>query len=866
MGTKQAFKTYARTQRIQDTNLSFAKGMNFTDAPLVEGFSRLLVNFDFGGEGDTLKPRKGLSTVDLLTLGRSLGDDITIVDANQVMHNGVNYYQIIVGQLDKAPTNPNGGISFGNAWVITAYYNGAENVVKYAALNDLTSTQKCIFTNPQAHNASIHGLDLATDLNKEYIKKHIGTFAFNSAYYYFTTDGKLHYTYFDADPSVLQYKVQTITPYVPLQYETQNARYNMLLGAYNKDPYDFDCAIGGAVLALTGFAPGTHSEEDYSDWRLVPNPRSGSEYTYKLWYTYPKVGDNIESYYLRVEYTMGDNAWYTVPRDERQVYKADGNPFIIPHIKVDSSFAQFRIYAIPVSQANFAEADTQFTVEMLVKAVMLTTAFNYAGADREKSTDNLGTVRYNLSHARGITYWKNRLWLFGASEIRYDKNGEPYYKQDNTVLFASETNRPDWFAYPAAADIFDEEIIHLQPMLDELLVFTAHNLYSLTLDADGLGWTKKHLQANLNISPWDLNLIQIVKNMVFFKSGNYFYMVVPKLTAASGSGLAIAPVSKNIAGFLDNFSNTVEHLIDDVYNYSAETRFGNKSKVTYDYKLVHYYNYLDYEDVHNNYVFEVTQRIKTGYNAQESDYLYRTTTKLLTLSLLYNTVSRTWRIYTIESESILTPLLKDATSKGLYASIVPNTGNQLLIQILRFDGDTCRDAYIQGNQSNPSPAVLFPNWQYLDSGNLDQNSDMKKRFREYQFKIVNETNNALEFYSGFYLDKATRTYEMSYTQESLEDVEAQEQVTIIDAIPAVGMQGDPNKRIGEKPTDEVLYQYTKLGSWKLGVSIFPKVTSWKVRVPTSGKGYLPRLILISYNQTSYELLSCATVYRQLYSR
>ena len=846
MGTKQAFKTYARTQRIQDTNLSYAKGMNFTGAPLVEGFSRLLVNFDFGSEGDTLRPRKGLTVEDLLKDEGLAGTGLTILAANQVMHDGKNYYQIIVGSIREG--------NFGDAWAITAYKEGSSNIVKHTQLNDIYEGQLCIFTNPQSYNASIHGIPLQAS---NYIKKHIGTFAFNSAYYYFTTDGKLHYTYFDSDPSARQYKVNTVDPYIPLQYETQNSRYNMLQTSYGGDPYDFACGENAGVLRLTGFAPVD------ADGEIIINPQDGIEYDYKLWYTYPKAE---EGYYLRIAYTMGDDTWYTIPRDESKIYTAGTDPFLIENIKIDGSFAQFRIYAIEVDKANLQEGEKQFTLEMLAQSVVLTAAFNYAGAGKERSTTNLGLARYNLSYAQGLTYWKNRLWLFGAAVTGVDDNGKKFTKQDNTVLFASDPNRPDWFPYTACADIFDEEIICLQPMLDELLVFTARNLYSLTLDADGLGWTRRHLQANLNINPWDLNLIQIVKNMVFFKSGNYFYMVVPKLTAASGAGLAIAPVSKNIAGLLDNFQENVERLIDDLYNYSCVSRFGDKSKITYDYNLIHYYNHLDYEDVHNNYVFEVTQKIKTGWN--DGDFTYRTTTKLLTVSLLYNTVSRTWRMYTLESENIIFPLLKDATSKGLYASILPFEG-KTWIQILGYDSTSCRDSYIQGGTDDTeysSPAVLFPNWQYLDSGNLDQNSDMKKRFREYQFKIMNETNSGIEFYSGFYLDRATRTYEMSYTQEFFEDIESQERVAVIDAVPATGMQGDPAKRIDEVPPDEALYQHTKLGSWKLGVSAFPKTLSWKVRVPTSGKGYLPRIILISYNQTSYELLSCATVYRQLYSR
>ena len=40
--------------------------------------------------------------------------------------------------------------------------------------------------------------------------------------------------------------------------------------------------------------------------------------------------------------------------------------------------------------------------------------------------------------------------------------------------------------------------------------------------------------------------------MVFFKSGNYYYMVVPSLRSMTGE-LVLAPISKNIEFFLKQF-------------------------------------------------------------------------------------------------------------------------------------------------------------------------------------------------------------------------------------------------------------------------------------------------------------------------
>lgn len=858
MGTKQAFKTYARGQRVQDTNISFASGMSYSTAPLEEGFSRLLVNFDFGEDGNTLKPRRGLQTTEeglfdyvegadanplKFTEKSSFDDSMSIVAGNRYVYDNKTYYQIIVGQI----TGYNEPLKrhIGNAWVLTCQHykenNQTYNIIrKWVPLNDSTSTnlkQYCLFTKPSNEQASICGIQLNPS---EYIKRHVGAFAFNGGYYYFTVgndteQAHLHYTKFDTE--TLAFGVNTVTAYKPYQSETQNSLYNMLLA----EPYTFGNQKVPGVLRLTGFMP-TKNE------LTVLAPQMGVRYNYKLFYTYPEE----EAYCFHIEYNTGLNdVWHSIDRDETVAQKAGEAPFAFNDIQVDSAFAQFRIYAVKESIATFTDKDNskQLDLPALAKAIVLTASFNYAGTSQASSTTNATLKRYDLSVAAGMTYWKNRLWVFGAKDR---ETGEV----DKTILFSSLVNRPDWFPYTAGADFFDEEIIYIQPMLDDLLVFTNQNLYSLTLSEDGLSWTRKHLQTNLNLTPWDLNFIQIVKNMVFFKSGDYFYMVVPKLTAASGSGLAIAPVSKSIKYLLDNFNEVVHQVVDDLYNYSCVTQFGSRSRIEYTLKLIHYHNFLDYEDVHNCYIFECEKIDKL--NKKKITKVY------LNFELLYNTVSRTWRIYTTESQRARQPLFMNATGKGKYAELVKYNGN-VCIQLLEYNNNSVEDLYIKQETTDEraTPPLVFENWQYLDTGNQEQNTEMKKRFREYQFKINNTSSSLLNFYSGFVLDKAIRTYEMLYSTVESEDEEGT--TLLVDAQPVNNIQGAPHISTLTEDLSQK-YQYTKLGYWKLGVSKFPKKTAWKIRIPTSGKGYLPRTILISYNDRDYELLSCATVYRQLYSR
>ena len=108
----------------------------------------------------------------------------------------------------------------------------------------------------------------------------------------------------------------------------------------------------------------------------------------------------------------------------------------------------------------------------------------------------------------------------------------------------------------------------------------------------------------------DIPLIRTVKNMVFFKSGNYYYMVVPKANSTTGE-LVVAPISRPVELFFDRFKEAIDSVLKKVYDYED------------DIQLVHHYNFLDFEDVHNMYVFQTTKGV------------------LLNIAVLYNTVART---------------------------------------------------------------------------------------------------------------------------------------------------------------------------------------------------------------------------------
>lgn len=399
------------------------------------------------------------------------------------------------------------------------------------------------------------------------------------------------------------------------------------------------------------------------------------------------------------------------------------------------------------------------------------------------------------------------------------------------MLFVSDVNAPHYFPYPNKAEPLDEPVIHAMPLLDSLLVFTTTTLVQLTMSADGLGWNKKTIQRNLNISAGDLHLLQPVKNMVFFKSGNYFYMVVP--STKSLGDLVVAPVSANIIELLDDFSNGVGQILEAAYDYTG------------DVALRHYYNFLDFEDIHNIYMLELDDGV------------------LLNFDLVYNSVGRYWRIYLFESVRQVVPYRQDVTKSGTYLSLVQLSGKPAL-HTCGFDKLQPEDIMLPDDATGDTTAAwrayrTFRNWQVWDTGSREHNSDFKKRYREIQLKLNNISQEQLYFHHEFTIDGERRRGMYSYhTEHNVTPGDDYGTLTVVrelidpSIVPGVTVLADQDDSNSD--------------GWALDASLFPEMNLWKIRLPVSGKGYAPRLLLASRNEALFEMMNVNWVFRDMYSR
>lgn len=580
------------------------------------------------------------------------------------------------------------------------------------------------------------------------------------------------------------FREKEVTPYIPTPKEAAVNGYNML----SDTPYAFeDKTADASPVSILGIVP--YADESLSE--AIIRPKLNQTAYFRVFYG---RGTNVSGVKYKIEWKNSTATTWDVIIDKTTTGTAA--PIVFPFNIPSYSFL------LRVTVYNSAD-DTQLQV--------MPVSFNFT-----EDTDGLSMQKYNIKLAKGMTYWRNRLVLYNTPE-------------DAKLLFLSAPNNPEYFPYPNNTLTFEEDIVHVCPLLDSLIVFTTSKVYTVVLAEDGLGTYTKCIQQNLHIAEADAVFIQTVKNMVFFKSGNYFYMIVPSAKSMTGE-LVIAPISKNIALFLDDFENNIMRILETVYDFKINENIivGESNRP----KLVSCYNHLDYEDIVNTYVF----KMQDG--------------RLMNFCLLYNITTRYWRVHIIESSDLTYAHTLDATKRAKYVTLYQKD-NQITVVYSEYDKSTARDTYNPSQSVSPKPnKILFRNYQYLDTGFKEHNTSIKKRYRELQFKINNVSKEPLDFYTMFYIDhelrKDYKDYEIQY-------------ITNTEGITEVQYKGVPT-------IASSIVGNTLLGSWRLGYETFPGTSMTKVRLPVSGKGFCPRATILSKSRVPFELLQLTYVSRELNSR
>lgn len=735
-----------------------------------------------------------------------------------------------------------------------------------------------------------------------YAAKVLGTFAWNQNYYYFTKHtnaldntkvSELHYiglpelnafdeTYKVNHPCNIQdLKIQDaarslysyrVTPYTPNPAEAATSGFNML----SDNPYMFTDKHGAP--RILGIIP--YEQNNLN--KIILEPVINKNMTLRCYYSLPSKPEH--PYRIKWEWReVGATEW-TLMQDK--VY--DTFETLAPLTCDFMSPVEQLILRVTITDTEDVTTDSN---NNKIETTVSTTAvgLNFI----TEPSENLKTEHYDLGTGKGMVMWQNRLAVWGVENAQ-------------NILFVSATDNPEYFPYPNNIDFFNENIIGIKPYGADLLVFTGTSIYRLTDNVDGKGWTKTLVQKNLNLKEEDVANYQIVKNMFYFKSGDYPYMLVPKSSNIVGD-TTIAPIGNSIKQFYDSFNKNVLNTLAKVTQNNVLERL-DYVNITLDDCLAHSYSYVKDYKVYTVYVYDMKKYI-TGKASEEyiSNVGYQgynfSLERYMHYALIYDTQSYTWSTQYYEAPYILYPCSLNNVGETLFISLkyndYPSTVGMETISfqtcnyIYTKQVDTAEDkhlAYYTGtsnlvytteytpeyalSKTNKKKIIYNINHQYLDTGYriLTSNVDLKKRFREMQISINNASQKALTFYTAFIVDGNLRKDMQGYTTKTIIDPEDPRTGVLLVERPYIDPKYLPSVpelvvSVEDYINPDVTPGDTTLDdSFVLDGSQFPDLAYWKIRVDVSGKGYTPRLQILSTNEKEYSILSLNWVYRTMNSR
>lgn len=841
-----SYKSNARTPRTAVIEEDYRSGISYTDSPLDGAFVKMLLNFDYKDDGTVMLPRGGMQAVATVPVPKNASGwavhPFTAFTSNvdiAVPVNGITDYRTQCFMTSASNGTPYAPVGYSPDRRAVAYPNSATSLfvqdpsTDQFVLSTLSETLPGIPGTVAQGNFSyigegykaannVHGFNLSTIGPRAPISA-----VLNNVPYVIYSDSavnpplKLGKIQIVKDGNTIKHRCAPVTPMKLSVKEVLSSGYNMLL----PEPYSFS-NTSAAGWSIDGILPYTVVPAGQTK-ELLLTARPGQKVNFEVFYQYKTEADTKLRVKWEISSAENSNAWQVLQTEKATAADDESGAAISPDytpgdavsIDVEPTLNQFQV-RVSFYLKKGTVIDTKPTKVMVMPIYKLV-------SDVNANTTNMKPAKYSIATASGIVNWKQRLVAWGVSGAE-------------NVLFASDVNNPTYFPYPNNIDIFDENIIHAVPYMDNLLVFTKTRIYMVTLMEDGIGFIKTLVQDRLNIATTDKYVIQVIKNMIFFKSANYYYMIVPKLNSIKGE-LIIAPVSKPITYLLDNFPTAVREIINTVY-------FATVPK-DYDLNLVNYYNYVDNTLLRNVYTFEM--KAVAGGEAFE--------TFNFSFILNYDTTQRSWTTYCYQCNPYSIPFSQTITDRTTLLDVCNGQGSSdaVVAQLIKANPLDSRDLFALGTEAVER---VFPNYQLLDTGYRKMGAQHKKVFREIQMKINNTSKKTLDYYTEFVLDDQTRKTYYTYEAQHVTDPNSPNYgLLYINRVFKPSMIVAGSTVLGEesKPQDHC---------WQLNVSKLANIATFKVRFPVSGKGYAPRLKLISFNERQYELLNINWVFRTLYMR
>lgn len=856
--TQKFYRLRGRNVRYSTYLQSLIKGMFLTDQVIPEGYARVLVNYDIDDTGSCIRTRKGrtlhlavdyegyhklgaMHLTDYIYTYNSAGDEIE--DTKDLLMSFGTYGFLadnLEGNIIDIPKELNVPV-FVSKFKLntdTTIYDG-ETVVEPGTVttketedawalycdkgaeefNKVTNENVGFVSARTIKNAYVFDKKLARNLGLP-----ISTVLSNEIYAFSGADVEAtvypssadHNTFNSLSKAVLtKFKIrntdagyslrrEVITPKVLNPTEAQSSGYNML----SDSPYVFSDVSGGAPRAL-GIVPYPDRQSDIP----VLNLTVGVSYALRVYYQYQVSGSTYQ-YKVEVLDATKQDSQYSTLTDWTNF--TSGQPLYFDFIP---TYAQTLVrVSIRISGQTATESQ-------------LPRLFDCESTEYSK----LENKEFDLATAKGMISWLGCIGLYGVEGAK-------------DTIFFSDIEDPSYFPFPNNTLIFDNEILAVHNYLDYLLVVTTDSITLITMGETIGQCTQRKIMANIFIPEIDAVNLIVLKDEVFFKTDTQFYVLKPNKYTSDATDLKHFTNSTAIANYTINFTAETLKILNRVFRpiVNEECKLRRKLVAFSDFDVINVQSAVKNEEVH--YVYTIVPYIE-GRSFGNLD-----------LHLVYNTVTRSYRIYLRGiggDETSHTALMYRNKQSGAFYEIIPYSLTDVASVLIVKESLKGRDDNIV--QSDWQLTPYYNNYNYFDTGNVEIEDTYNKRYRELQMNILSREDSKIRFYTDVKVDGKLNVTSTRYEIQHITDPEDPEYGLIYVIPEEVDNLETMMTAYGNTTLDGEDVDLTKF--WEVDLSAFPELDIATIKLKLWGKGRRASFQMLCTDLKNYELSSFIWVYR-----
>lgn len=845
--------------------------MYLTNQVIPEGYAKMMVNYDIDDTGSNITPRNGRKMQDMLFFESSKLGPVTLTDyiyalnetetevesvkdvvislgeytsiANVINDQAYNKYSnVYLASLTKViddyvyiyneetgefETNSEGTIQeekFDEFWAIL--FNKESEKFETIVNEDIGFLSARTLTNAYAFDKAFSndvGRPISTVMNNELIafagpkliyNKYVSSSERNVLENFgFPSLCKL--TLYKQPTGGYAIKRKALDPKVLNPLEASTIGYNIL----HPSPYVFEDESGGVITPLGMLA---YTEKGSETPQL--NPTIGEALNIRIYYQYPELNDAGEGVEVQVKVEaidMSDNNDFEVLNDFDLKFKTPEAIWIEYTPKARNS-----IVRVTLRKGDDTSTESPFLYQV--------------DCDRKIPID---PKEYQLDKCKGMFSWQGCVGLYGVPGSL-------------DTLFFSDIDDPSYFPFPNNVIYFDNEILAVHNYLDNLIVVTVDSVWLVAPGTTINTSTTKRVLANLHIPEVDAINLVVLKDQIFFKTDTSFYVLKPNQYTSDSTDLKNYVNSISIANYTKDFTRNTVVLLNEVYKkvWQDLTREHRKQIRFEDFEVHDTRSIVRDDEVH--YIYTITPILTDNIKLDNLD-----------LHLVYNTISRSWRMYTVAigGDNIsYAPILYKNKQSGefneFFGDVVPNTDNRAVLCVAKQMHDRVTDAVWDEDTYNMVRLTThYNNYPYLDTGNVSIDDTFTKRFREVQFNLMNKEKTQIEFSVDFKLDGLEQIQATHYDLQHIVDKDDPDYGKIfITPLEYNNMNLPGATALADTTLDEEYF--------RVDLSKFPDLNVITVRLGLQGRGRRGSIQLLNTSLEKYELSDMVWVYRVMNAR